>query len=446
MDTALVKDIFTICNIVLTSSFVLCYLYQFVYIFWVFLGKDRSKPVQSDKQNKFGIVISARNEENVIGHLLESIKRQDYPQELIKIFLIADNCTDNTAQVGRDHGAIVLERENKELVGKGYALDFLFKKLINEKDDCDAYIVFDADNLVDKNFVKEMNINFNRGYKALTSYRNSKNYGTNWISAGYSLWFLREAKYLNHARMRFGTSCAISGTGFCISKDIIESNNGWPYHLLTEDIEFSVDMAIRDEMIGYSGGSIVYDEQPETFKQSWNQRLRWSKGFYQVFGKYGGKLFKGIFRGKFACYDMLMTVFPALMFTILSLCCCIGEFIFGISICIENPEFINFFKFCMVPLMYYLCIIYMLIFVVGFITLMTEWDVIDCPPNRMIKYLFTFPIFMLTYAPIAITALFKKVEWTPIAHSVTKSIDDVGVLDSPENGDSGGGDGGSEAE
>ncbi len=420
-----IKDIFTLCNIILTASFVLCYLYQFVYIFWVFLGKDKSNPVKSDKQNKFGVVISARNEENVIGHLIESINRQDYPKELIKVFLIADNCTDNTAQVGREHGAIVLERDNKELVGKGYALDFLFKKLLAENDDCDAYIVFDADNLVDKNFIKEMNINFNRGYKALTSYRNSKNYGTNWISAGYSLWFLREAKYLNHARMRFGTSCAISGTGFCISKEIIESNNGWPYHLLTEDIEFSTDMAVRGVKIGYSGGSIVYDEQPETFKQSWNQRLRWSKGFYQVFGKYGAKLFKGIFKGSFACYDMLMTIFPALMFTILSICCCIAEFIYGLTIFADYPEISVFLQFCMVPLLYFCAIIYMLIFVVGFITLITEWEVIDCPPGKMIKYLFTFPIFMLSYCPIAIAAIFKKVEWTPIKHSVTKSIDEV---------------------
>ncbi len=425
MDTALIKDIFYVCRIVLTCSFVLCYLYQFFYIFRVFLGKNKALPIKSEKQNKFGVVISARNEENVIGHLLESVKRQDYPQELIKIFLIADNCTDNTAEVGRKYGATVLERNNKELVGKGYALDFLFKKLIAEQDDCDAYIVFDADNLVDKNFVKEMNINFNRGYKALTSYRNSKNYATNWISAGYSLWFLREARYLNHARMRVGTSCAISGTGFCISKDIIVGNDGWPYHLLTEDIEFSVDMAVRGEMIGYSDGSIVYDEQPETFKQSWNQRLRWSKGFYQVFGKYGGKLFKGVFKGKFACYDMLMTVFPALMFTILSLLCCIGEVVFGFTMFLDSKVWFDLFKFCAVPLLFYVCVTYMLIFVVGFITQMSEWDAIDCPENKIVKYLFTFPIFMLTYAPIAIAALFKKVEWTPIQHSVVKSIDDV---------------------
>lgn len=425
MDGIEIKDIFTICNLILTSAFIICYLYQFLYIFWVFLGKDKSMPVKSDKLNKFGIVISARNEENVIGNLLESINRQDYPKELIKVFLIADNCTDNTAEVGRQYGARVLERQNKELVGKGYALDYLFKQLLAENDDCDAYIVFDADNLVDKNFVKEMNVNFNRGYIALTSYRNSKNYGTNWITAGYSLWFLREAKYLNNARMRLGTSCAISGTGFCISRKIVERNNGWKYHLLTEDIEFSVDMAIQGEKIGYSAGSIVYDEQPETFKQSWNQRLRWSKGFYQVFGKYGSKLFKGIFKGSFACYDMLMTIFPALMFTILSVLCCVGEFTYGITVFAQNPIPYNLVHFCLFPIMYFCTIIYMLIFVVGFITLVTEWEVIDTTPARRIKYLFTFPIFMLSYAPIALAALFKKVEWTPIEHKVTKSIDDV---------------------
>lgn len=418
--------IFTLCSLALTAVFILFYMYQFFYIFWVFLGKDKSRPIKSDKLNKFGVVISARNEAAVIGNLLESINRQDYPSELIKIFLIADNCDDNTADVGRQYGATVLERNNKALVGKGYALDFLFKKLLAEKDDCDAYVIFDADNLVDKNFIKEMNKNFNRGYKALTSYRNSKNYGTNWISAGYSLWFLREAQYLNNARMRLGTSCAISGTGFCLSREIIEENNGWKYHLLTEDIEFSVDMAIKGEMIGYSAGSVVYDEQPETFEQSWKQRLRWAKGFYQVFGKYGKKLFSGIFRGKFACYDMLMTVFPALIFTILSVLCCIGECIYGVTVFIKHPAFSNLMLFCILPVVYFASVIYMLIFVVGFITLVTEWDVIDCPPKKTIKYLFSFPIFMLTYAPIAVAALFKKVEWTPIQHSISKSIDDVG--------------------
>lgn len=424
-----IKAIFTICSLAVTALFMICYMYQFFYIFWVFLGKDKSRPVKSDKKNKFGVVICARNEANVIGNLLESIKKQDYPSELIEVFLVADNCDDNTAEVGRQHGATVLERHNTELVGKGYAMDYLFKKLLAEKDDCDAYVIFDADNLVEKNFLKEMNKTLNRGYKAATSYRNSKNYGTNWISSGYSLWFMRESQYLNNARMRLGTSCAISGTGFCISREIIEENGGWCYHLLTEDIEFSVDMAIRGEKIGYSAGSMVYDEQPVTFEQSWRQRMRWAKGFYQVFGKYKKGLFSGILKGKFACYDMLMTVFPAIAFTLISLICCISECIYGITVFISYPDPTNLFLFCVQPIIYYVTVMYLLILVIGFITLVSEWELIDASAWKRIKYLFTFPLFMLTYAPIAVVALFKKVEWTPIQHSVTKSIDEVGKKD-----------------
>ncbi len=420
------QTVFTICNLILTGIFVACYLYQFIFIFVVLLNKtNKTLPVKSDKLNKFGVIICARNEEAVIGQLLESIKKQDYPAELIKIFLVADNCTDRTADVGREHGATVLERNNLQLVGKGYALDFLFEKLLAEKDDCDAYIVFDADNLVDKNFVKEMNVNFNRGYVALTSYRNSKNYGTNWITAGYSLWFLREAKYLNNARMRLNTSCAISGTGFCLSRRIIEENGGWKYHLLTEDIEFSVDMAVRGEQIGYSAGSIVYDEQPETFKQSWNQRLRWAKGFYQVVGKYGKSLMKGIFKGSFACYDMLMTVFPALIFTLLTGAVSIAQLVHGSFILADTTSVPVFLIHCVLPVASKISMLYMLMLMVGFITLATEWSVIRCEPWKKIFHLFTFPIFMITYIPIAVVAFFKKVEWTPITHKVTTTIDDI---------------------
>ncbi len=82
--------------------------------------------------------------------------------------------------------------------------------------------------------------------------------------------------------MKLHTNCAISGTGFLVSSKIIEENGGWPYHLLTEDIQFSTVCAANGWRIGYCDDAIVYDEQPVTFAQSWRQRMRWAKGFYQV--------------------------------------------------------------------------------------------------------------------------------------------------------------------
>ena len=156
-----------------------------------------------------------------------------------------------------------------------------------------------------------MNKVFDRGYNVITSYRNSKNYDTNWITSGYSLWFIREAKYLNNPRMMLKTSCAVSGTGFLVNSSIIKKNNGWKFNLLTEDIQFSVVNILEGEKIGYCESAMFYDEQPTTFKQSWNQRMRWSKGFYQVMFRYGRELIAMMFKKRemfVSCYDMFMTL------------------------------------------------------------------------------------------------------------------------------------------
>lgn len=120
----------------------------------------------------------------------------------------------------------MVERFNQTLVGKGYALDFLLKNIPSSFAP-DAYLVFDADNTLDSHYIEEMNKVYAAGYLASTSYRNSCNYDSNWISAGYGLWFLRESRYLNQARMKLGTSCAISGTGFMIAASLIRKNHGW---------------------------------------------------------------------------------------------------------------------------------------------------------------------------------------------------------------------------
>ena len=188
-------------NLTIGIVFLACYLYQFIYIPIVIFAKNRKK-YPKGTPHKFACLIAARNESLVIGDLIDSIKQQTYPAELVTTFVIADNCTDNTAEIARERGAVVYERQNKELIGKGYAIDALIKSIENDYGDVfDGYFVFDADNVLDENFIDEMNNTFSSGFDIVTSYRNSKNYGDNWISAGYALWFLREAKYLNNSRI-----------------------------------------------------------------------------------------------------------------------------------------------------------------------------------------------------------------------------------------------------
>ena len=406
-------------NAVISILFTLCYAYQFFYLFVGLLkGEQKFKAV---REHKFAAVISARNERDVIGQLISSIKSQNYPKDKLDVFVIADNCTDDTAQVAREAGAIVYERFNKVQVGKGYALDWLFKIIVRDHKDAgyEGYMIFDADNILDVNYVSEMNKVFDNGYDILTSYRNSKNFDSNWISAAYSLWFLREARYLNNSRMQLGTSCAISGTGFLVGANVIEENGGWIHHLLTEDIEFTCDSVSKGMKIGYASKAVLYDEQPTKFSQSYTQRLRWAKGFYQVFANYGGKLLKGVLKGSFSCLDMFMTVMPAMLLTLLSVL--INVVAIPVAIATDAPETAILVQALIQTLVNF----YGLFFILGLLTAITEWDQIHCVWYKKVLYLFTFPVFMLSYVPIAIIALFKKVEWKPIKHSVVRTLDEV---------------------
>lgn len=394
--------------------FILCYAYQFVYIPIVWLKRQR--PHGPERRNRIAVLIAARNEEAVLGNLIDSIKAQDYPSELVDIYVAADNCTDSTAAVARSHGAKVFERFDSVHVGKGYALSFLLGRIGGE--DYDGYLVLDADNILSENYISELNKTFCDGYGIVTSYRNSKNYGDNWISAGYALWFLRESRYLNGARMLTGSSCAVSGTGFMFSREILEKCGGWSFFLLTEDIEFTIHNVLRGERIGFAGKAVLYDEQPVSFRQSWRQRLRWSRGYLQVFGKYGRELIKGIFRGSFSCYDMTMNIMPAAVLT------AAGAFV-NLGAAVRTFTVGGSWADLGVSVLQLLFSLYLTMFIIGAITTATEWKSIHCPAVKKLVYTFTFPVFMFTYVPICIASLFKNPQWKPIEHRRSVGLKEI---------------------
>ena len=398
--------------------FFVCYFYQMIYILIPFIKKDKSRG--AGKRNRMAVLISARNESNVIKNLLDSIDAQTYPKELIDVFVVADNCTDNTADIAEACGAHVYRRFDNVKVGKGHALNYLLNEIYKTygKNYFDGYMVFDADNVLDSHYIDEMNRTFSSGYDILTSYRNSKNFGDNWISAGYGLWFLRESKYLNYPRMLLNTSCAISGTGFMFSKRIANELDGWWYHLLTEDIEFTADHVARGFKIGFCKRAMLFDEQPTSFNQSIRQRMRWAKGYYQVMCHYGSSLIKGITKPSFSCFDMTMNIMPAMILLLSMAVINIAAFITGLAFGVSVMPIV-------LGLITSLRGMLGMLFVVGAITTITEWKNIYCSPWKKILYTFTFPIFMITYLPITMVALFKKVEWKPIVHNESKTLADI---------------------
>ena len=392
-------------NFVVLWLFFICYSYQLLYIPAALLYRPRRR--RTEKLNRIAVLIAARNEEAVIGNLLDSIAGQSYPAGFVETFVVADNCTDGTAAVAAAHGANVVERRDPIHVGKGYALNYLLQRITGR---FDAYIVLDADNVLDRDFIREINRTYSEGYPIVTCYRNSKNYGDNWISAGYALWFLREARYLNGARMAIGSSCAVSGTGFLFSDEVLRRCGGWNFFLLTEDIQFTIYAVTRGERIGYAANAVLYDEQPVTFKQSWHQRMRWSRGYLQVFGRYGGNLIRGIFRGSFSCYDMTMNIMPAAVLTAVTAVVNVT----GAVLMFRTGGTLTELGLSLGQTVLGMC---GMVFLLGVITTVTEWKNIFCPAWKKLLYMFTFPVFMLTYIPICIASLFVNPGWKPIRHT-----------------------------
>lgn len=364
------------------------------------------------QDKRFAVLVSARNETAVIGSLIDSIRANDYPQSLIDIWLVADNCTDDTAGIAEKRGAHVIERRDTENIGKGYALTYLLNRMIETgaADAYDAFFVFDADNLLDEHYFTEMNKAFQSGFDICTSYRNSKNLQENWVSSGSALWFIRESRFLNNTRMFLGSSCNVSGTGFMFSQAIMRRNDGWKFHLMTEDVEFTLDSILQGDRIGYCGAAVLYDEQPVSFAQSWRQRLRWSKGYLQVFRYYGLPLLHKILKeGDFTAVDFMTLVFPSTVLWVLREL--LGFLFAACGFVTWQSQIDNAVAWGWGTLWGMLGMT-----AIAALTVIAERPRIGATNKELVAYVLSFPIYVLSFVPISFCALFSKPEWKPIEH------------------------------
>ena len=399
-------------------TFLIMFAYRIAYM--VISVVMKQKPLRKKaKYRKYAVISCARNEENVIGQLIESIRGQTYPQEYIDIFVIADNCTDGTAAVARREGAIVYERSNKELVGKGYALDAVLNHMADDGyDDYDGYFIFDSDNILAPDYIEKMNRFYDEKYDAISGNRQSKNFADSWVSAGYSLMYQREMRLLNYPRQIVGSCSSITGTGFMIMPHTVKEMQGWKCFLLTEDNEFYADRILHDGRVGYCSKAIFYDEQPADFGQSWTQRMRWTKGYLQVLASKGPSMVKKIFsRHGFWAWDFLCSMIPGVIFAVMTFVADILEF---------GSRIIHHMN--MMPLITGVVtnglFMYTGLFAMGVLITILEWKRTKASAKDKLLFLITFPVFMFTFVPISVAAIFKPVKWDPIKHNRAESMED----------------------
>ena len=354
---------------------------------------------------KFAIIVPSRNEEKVIGGLIKSLQKQRYPEKLYEVYVVPNNCTDDTAGAAKKAGANVIECTVPVKV-KADVLQFVFKKF-KSRDDIDAYVIFDADNLVHPNFLARMNDALCEGVQVAQCFRDAKNMGDNWLTGSYTLFYFIQNFFFNRARMNFSGSAAINGTGFMIKKEVVA--NGFHTKTLTEDSEFTGQCALRGIQVAFVEEAITYDEHPQNFWASWKQRKRWTSGCISCLQIYGKDLLKTFFKtGNISCFDMVMMYLcPIVM--VLGFFLSIVLIVFHIT----GVELFDFFS--------YLYAMGILFFVLSYLATVAMNIFVVKYNKKSIKNVFSgiilFALFLATWIPINIICIFKKTEkWEEIKH------------------------------
>lgn len=377
------------------------------------LFRPRNAPV-TDPVRSFAVIVAAHNEEKVIGQLVENLQALNYPRHLYDVFVVADNCTDNTARTAAEAGARVYERSNSHERGKGYALEWMFNKLFSMPRQYDAVAVFDADNLVDPDFLRVMNDHLCRGDLIIQGYMGSKNPNDTWVSAAFSIAFWVINRFWLMAKNNMGLSSVLGGTGMCISTSVLRQL-GWGATCLTEDLEFTMKALAMGVPTTWAHRAVVYDEKPLTFAQSWRQRRRWAQGHADVACRYLLRLlWQGIRRRDWRTVDGALHLFQPFFIMGTTLSMVIGSI----------PSLQGMYTPVMRGLWPTMVWTGLTIFQYSLPLLVI---VLDRTPIRPYRYLLLYPLFVLSWIPLSFIgfALRNDHRWLHTQHTRTLRYRDL---------------------
>lgn len=418
------------------SVLVSIYLFHFA-LFAIISVFHKKRFPNAEEQCRFGVLVSAKDEENVIPRLINSIRNSDYPQDKLDIFIIAHNCKDRTAEVASSLGANVIVYNNENARTLGLAYQYAFKQISVKE--YDGFVILNADNVVKKDYFEKLNDAFvyNGKDKVITSFRHSLNIKDGTMPAIYSYYFAACCALSYVGREDFNVTCRVTGCGFVVPSRILE--NGWNYTSITEDIEFSADKVLEGETIHYCDDAIFYDEQPCNFKTMWFQRLRWAKGQNIVSRKYFPKFLKALFskdkKNKFSLFVMLTfnSFVPLLFFVLFILQYSLLLFspLCGISLQetflywnSDQSWFHNLFMSFNTGALFGIAKSFVWVFAGSYLTaiatlIASRGKFKGQPVLPLISGFIVFPLFLLLQVPLDITVMFiREVKWRKIPHGV----------------------------
>lgn len=278
-------------------------LYNLVMIVVHVFVREKSEGSQ-DGKTVFAVIIPAHNEELLLAKLLRSIEKQNYPRERYRIIVIADNCTDRTAEIGRSSGAEVLERHDANHAGKGYAIRYALEKIGVES--VEAVFIVDADSILDSEALEELDQAIRRGARIIQCFNGLANPDDSWFTRIMDVSRTYGNEVLEPAKEKMGLSSHLMGNGMCFLRDVI-TKYGWDAFTVGEDWEYYAKVVLKGERVAFVRKARVYHRESVNISQATSQRLRWSSGRFAVAATHGIRLLmNGLQNGSITKMDAAM--------------------------------------------------------------------------------------------------------------------------------------------
>lgn len=363
-----------------------------------------------EMEPRIAVLVPARDESKVIEGLLRSLQRQTYPVRAEDVYVILESNDDPSRAIAEQYGNTVIFRKDLTKQRKGYALNEAVKEILGDGQHYDLYFIFDADNILAKDYLEKMLKSYRHGYEMAIGYRAAKNANDNVISAVSSLTFSMINVLGNHKRKKFGANIIFSGTGCYVSGNLVEKWGGWPFHSLTEDYEMSLYAMVKNISTDYNEEAVFYDEQPVYYLETVAQRTRWIKGYFTARKLYLPRMRELLKHGRPENYGSLVKeligVKPIIVMLIGAILLVIdGLFVRSISLNVD-------WLWLAVGVV---ALVYIALLVITVIMLSRERYKLR-QGLEMRTILFN-PIYLLTYVWCALKALFTKdVKWQKTKH------------------------------
>ncbi len=413
-----------IIDAVFYGCFIVMLAFSWYYVAGFFLSMKRIKKApHSDKYTKFAVLVPARNESQVVGNIIHALSVQTYPKEYYDVWFIVESEDDPTFKLAQSNNMHVFVRDEltDKRKTKGFALQECIRYFKNNNLNYDAYMIFDADNVMDIDYLEKMNDVRQTGIEVAVGYRNFTNINVNWLTSCSAILFTYMNSFTSKNRTLLFKKALIAGTGYYVNADIIDEAGGWIFTGMTEDTELTTYCQYHDINMMYYPYINFYDEQSPSFRTNHNQHIRWIWGFFESrkrFIKGGVKhhtTSKALNRASIFEYRVSLAPFA----TACSIDLCL--FVIALVLCILSYKFSpENFPLLLSQVITCGVFLYLLMVVAAIATIAHNFNKLKMKWWMILWSVLTYPIYFADFIGAFLHGLFvpsKRKTWTPIKHS-----------------------------